>query len=83
MTLNVNSNMNWQKGFFVILVSWIMLSSGIISFIPSAIASNENSKNVSPNNKNNFDEKFAKDTFPDWVTDWLLVFYLNKIRSSR
>jgi len=27
--------------------------------------------------------KIAKGTFPDWVTDWLLVFYLNKIRSSR
>ena len=27
--------------------------------------------------------KIAKDAFPDWVTDWLLVFYLNKIRSSR
>jgi len=27
--------------------------------------------------------KFAKIGLPDWVTDRLLVFYLNKIRSSR
>jgi len=38
--------MYWQRGIFVLLVSWIMLSSGIFSFTPSAIASNENNKNT-------------------------------------
>ena len=56
MTLNVKKIMICKRGLVVLLVSWIMLSSGIISFTPSAIASNGNDKNVSPNNKNTFDE---------------------------
>jgi len=38
--------MYWQRGIFVLFISWIMLSSGIFSFTPSAIASNENNKNT-------------------------------------
>jgi len=56
MQLTFNLNMNWQKGLFVLLVSWIMLSSVIISSTPSAVASYENTKNIPKNNKNNFDE---------------------------